>query len=869
MDQSLIPERLLCESRVDPLGIDEPQPRFSWLVETDREVARQSACQILVASSSELLGADEGDLWDSGKIISAQCSGIAYAGRPLRSRQKCFWKVRLWDHEGLVGPFSAVACFEMGLLQADDWKAGWMGWPGGRAGFAACFRCAFRLDRPAARGRLYITGLGVYEAVLNGRLMDGLLQPAVSDSSRRVYYNTFDVTADLQPGENVLAAVVGTGWHGTPVLLAQLEVVGPDGEVTVVATNREASPWVWMTAAGPTRTNSLFDGELYDARLEKAGWDDIGYDDEHGRSPSGHRAEGWMPACRMPGHGGVMRAQPIPAIAATECLSPRSRSEPQPGVFVFDFGQNHAGRVRFSVEGLRGAEVTLKYAEALRPDGTVDQDNLRTARATDTYIMKGGGREQWEPRFTYHGYRYVQVEGWPGVPEEDALQSCVLHSPLASRGEFSCSEELFNRIHRMILWTERSNLHGIPTDCPQRDERMGWLNDLAARSEELIYNFESVGFLEKFVDDIADTQDPRTGAITDTAPFHWGHRPADPVSIAYLLIPVLLHQHYGDTRPMARHYAGMKRWVDFLTSQSDGGIVGYSHYGDWAPPASEALAGSEGVGAISARTPGDLVSTAFYFRSLVLLAHISHLLGETTEAARCNAQAKAVSHAFHRKFWNSAAGGYGSGNQACNSIALYFGLVPSELRPTVVAALVAEVHRCDRHLSTGNLATKYLLEVLSDEGHADLAFTIAAQTTYPGWGFMLSRGATTLWERWEELQGQGMNSHNHPMLGSIGSWFYRHVAGLRFREQSGTGTAPGVEFHIPIFKGLTSARAKVTTVYGDVAVEWKRRGPDLSVSARVPWNCPATLHLPGQEVRPLSSGSHQHEFHIHHHPNQL
>ncbi len=850
------PDDLLCESRENPLGLDEIHPSFSWKVRTAAPGRRQSAYELLVSSSADLLHQNVGDLWTSGRITSPQCHDIVYSGKTLGSRQICHWKVRCWDENDEASPYSAAATFEMGLLHKEDWRAEWIGWPAGHPGLAAYFRCPFHLDFKPKRAIVYSSGLGLYQAYVNGVRMPGLLQPAVSDFGKRIYYNTHDVTGDLHEGENVVAATVGGGWYGTPILLVQLEIHGPEGQLVVVDTTRERGTPIWMVSNGPIRLNSLFDGESYDATQEKPGWDKPDY--VRVMEP---RADIWLGACVVRPPGGRLRAQPIEAIGIVRELPVEKLTEPKPGVFVFDFGQNHAGWARLTVEGPRGTILSLKYAESLNADGTVNQENLRSALATDTYVLSGQGPETWEPSFTYHGYRYVQAEGWPGRPDPNSLTACVVRSPLPSRGRFSCDNALLNRIHQMVRWTEESNLHGIPTDCPQRDERMGWLNDMAARSEELIYNFEGANFLTKFVSDIADAQ-LENGAIGDTAPYQSGYRPADPVSIAFLLIPFLLYQHYGDTRAMTRHYESMRRWVDYLSSRSEGGLLKYSNFGDWAPPAEEGVVGSEGVGALSAKTPGELVSTAFHHGSLTLLARISDILGKSTESFYYHAAAAEVRKAFHANYWSESLSGYGSGNQACNAIALYFDVVPSHLRRRVVQSLVTDVERRGFHLNTGNLSTKYLLEVLSQEGFADVAFKIATQTTYPSWGFMLEKGATTLWERWEELHGGGMNSHNHAMLGSIGSWFYRHVAGI-FMETT-ESQPPHVVIRIPTVTEVSMAEATLPTIWGEVAVAWKKTADSINVSVSIPWNCPAVFH-DQDSIRTILPG--QHEFRFPYKPN--
>lgn len=848
------PTGLLCEYAVNPLGIDEHRPRFSWVCPDAG--GPQTAYQILVARSLEELKENNGTVWNSGRVESARNHAVCYDGAELCSRELLFWKVRLWDAQGRPTGFSSPAHFEMALLQPSDWLPYWIGWPGGRPGMAAYFRCAFALDALPARARLYICGLGLYEAFVNGTRMEGRLQPAVSDASRRVYYNVFDVTGALLGGENVLAVTVGNGWHGRPALAAQLEADFSDGRRLTISTRNDPVQPAWFTAAGPVRCNSLFDGETFDARFEKSGWNRPGYDEMSVKE----RTEAWMPACRVPQPGGVLRAQHVESIAVIRTLSGSEPTEPRLGVFVFDFGVNHAGWGRLEVCGSEGTRIRLKYGETLQKDGTVCQENLRTAAALDTYVLKGGGdNEVWEPRFTYHGYRYVQVEGWPGRPGPGNVTSQLARTDAPRRGEFFCSRPLLNKIHEMVVRTEESNLHGIPTDCPQRDERMGWSNDMVARSEELLYNFDAARLLEKFVCDIADTQDPDTGAIADVAPHHWGYHPADPICMSYLLIPGLLHAHYGDTRCLERHHPGMVRWVDYLWSRAEGGLLAYSHFGDWAPPAAQGTAGSIGDGAISSDTPGELVSTAFLYQSLVLLAQTGRVLGKESEAGVCEEKAAKVQEAFQAKFWNTAIGGYGSGNQACNAIALYFRLVPDSLRAGVVERLASDVRARGCHLTTGNLATKYLLEVLSTDGCGSLALVLATQTTYPSWGFMLERGATTLWERWEELSGGGMNSHNHPMFGSVGSWLYRHVAGLRFGVPGRDGLH--LEFHPPVLDELHEARARVQTVHGPAAISWRRSGDCHEVDIEVPWNCSASLHCPGLAPRPLTCGTHAFSLH--------
>ncbi|MBI4927783.1 MAG: family 78 glycoside hydrolase catalytic domain, partial [Anaerolineae bacterium] len=503
--------------------------------------------------------------------------------------------------------------------------------------------------------------------------------------------------------------------------------------------------------------------------------------------------------------------------------------------------------------GVRGQRISLKFAESLYQDGTVNQENLRGARAEDVYILKGQGEEIWEPRFTYHGFRYIQLEGYAGTPDQKTIEGRVVRSAVAPSGTFECSNALFNKIHKLVWQTEAANLHSLPTDCPQRDERMGWLNDMAARTEEAIYNFDLVRLLSKWVADIADDQDPRTGAITDTAPFRWGRRPADPVSVCYLLIPWLLYVHYGDTHTMAERYAGMKAWVDYLASRSEGHILRYSYYGDWAPPIQFGLQGSQGSSAVSKDTPGELISTACYAYSVRLLSQIAQALGYAKDAASYQDLAGRIADRFHSYFWDDETGGYGTNNQSCNAISLYMGLVPETNFAQVAANLAENVVACHHsHLTTGNICTKYLLEALSIAGRVDIASQIASKETYPSWGFMLANGATTLWERWELETGDGMNSHNHSMLGSVGAWFYRFIAGIQ-ADPAGPGFQYFYVCPRPV-GDLKHARACLKTVHGDISSAWKVSGRRMEIDLTIPVNSQARLCLPWVEDAILYEG---------------
>lgn len=841
---------LRCEYADHPLSIGTTTPRFSWIVQYPERGQAQSAYQILVASDHSFLGHDTGDLWDSRKVPDPNAVGICYAGRPLCSRQQCWWKVRVWDRDDRVSEYSAVGRFGVGLLTEEDWKARWIASPHPRRGVAPFLRTTFEVDRPVAQALLYICGLGYYELHMNGaRVGDHVLDPGWTDYTQRVLYVTYDVTDHLRPGGNALSVILGEGWYGNdhssighhgprpqlewlgwPCLVLQLHIAFTDGSEACV---RSGDPG-WWVSEGPIIENNVYDGETYDARREMPGWDTPAY------HPEEH--EGWAPVVVVEGPKGRLAPQLLEPIRAIRDLSPVSIHSPRPGIHVADLGQNFAGWIRLTVEGPAGAEVTMRYAEVLGEDGLVSQATLRGARATDRYLLRGSGVEVYEPRFTYHGFRYVQMEGYPGEPGPASVVGRVVRSAVTQTGRFTCSNQLLNAIHGNVLWTEESNLHSLPTDCPQRDERMGWLNDMTVRVEEAICNFELVRLLSKWEDDIADTQGDR-GAIADTAPYVWGHRPADPVTTCFLLIPWFLYTRFGDRRTLERHYAGLKRWNEYLGSRTEDDIVIYSHWGDWAPPLAE-RAGDDT--ARSALTPGEFMSTGYYHYNAQLLAHCARILGEEREAAGFAELAERIRLAFNRKFLDPATARYAHGNQAAQAFALFLGVVPEEARPAVLQRLLDDIAAHDNHLTTGNLCTKYLLEVLTECGQVEAAYRLATQTTYPSWGYMIARGATTIWEIWECETGGGMNSHNHPMYGTIGSWFYKYLAGITFDPAYPACGRVVIKPYLPA--DLTFVKASLHTVQGEVVSEWERIGKALSLGVVIPGNCTATVSLPVGEA---------------------
>ena len=808
------PSDLKCEYARDPVGVDpDAKLRFTWVLYHPERGARQRAYQVIVSSSRELAEKGVGDVWDSGVVESGENVAV-YGGPPLESSREYYWRVRWWDDKGRASPWSPVARF-VTALRPGDWRAKWV--TGGRL-----LRREFELPAPVKRAFVHVTGLGYYELRINGRKVgDRVLDPLWTDYSKRVLYATYDVTDYLRQGRNAVGIMLGRGryiraYGYDEVLKAilQLRVELADGRAVEVVTDES-----WKAADGPIVEDDIYNGEVYDATREPEGWDQPGFDDS-----------GWRPVAVVDHPGKLVPSGAIPPIRKVGYLKPRRILNPAPGVYVFDFGQNMAGWVRIRVAGPRGARVQLRYAELIDEKGFLNTKNLRGARATDVYILKGSGVEVYEPRFTYHGFRYVEVTGYPGVPSLDDVEAVVVHSDVEPVGGFASSSDLVNDIHRIVLWSLKSNLMGVPTDCPQRDERMGWGGDAQLTAEAAMLNFWMPGFYEKWLEDWADAQ-LEDGSVPDVVPPYWKLYPADPAwGEAYVLIPLLLYEYYGDRWAIERHYERIKRWVEFLLSKAEGYVLRFSKYGDWCPP--RRIKAPE--------IPGELVSTWILYNDLLALSRMAELLGKTDEARRYAELAERVREAFNREFMRENRYYVSLGCQTCNALPLASRMAPRELERAVFETLVRDVEvEKDKHLDTGIIGTKYLLPVLSDYGRPDLAFAMATQTSYPSWGYMIREGATTLWERWELLTGGAMNSHNHHMFGSVDIYFYRYLAGVRPLK-------PGFrEFTVkPDPAPLERVSATVRALAGPIHVELSRECGRVALKVSVPVGSTALVYVP-------------------------
>jgi alpha-L-rhamnosidase len=828
---------LKCEYGVNPLGMDIAAPQLSWCIESPDRGTFQNAYEIIVADSPGILSENKGNIWATGMIGSSMSTGIKYAGKDLESRKRYYWKVRIRNSNSQVSDWSEPAFFEMGLLKEEDWQGDWIGFNGGRTGKTLYFKGIFSMGKQLQTARAYVSGIGYYELDINGRKAgDQKLDPAISEYSKRVYYSTYDITGLLKK-ENVVTVSVGPGWYGIPKLRIQLEMTYNDGTREIIT-----SPSMRSVSTGPIIKSSIYDGEYYDARDESN--ELYSY-----TLPENFINKKWGYANITDPPGGKMVSQKMEPIRVMDSIIPVEIKEPVPGVYVIDAGRNLAGWASLRVKGERGTEITMKFAEALYKDGTVNQENLRSAEAKDVYVLKGGMEEHWEPQFTYHGFRYIQIEGFPYKPKPGDFRIKIVRSAVNQTGNFKCSNELLNRIHKMVAATEASNLHSVPTDCPQRDERMGWLNDLTVRIEQALYNFDLSRFYAKFIDDVQDTQE-KDGTITCTAPYRYGARPADPVCASYLLLALKSYEFYGNTEIIRQHYAGLKAWVDYLNSRTENGIVNYSYYGDWSPPVKFGVDGSSPV---SQFTPGKLMSTGYLYYCSRIISRMAGILGNEIDRKFYNDLADKTSVAFNRTWWDEKTGGYASNNQACNSFALFLGIVDKDKIPMVVKNLVADVQMHDNHLTTGNLCTKYLLEMLTEYGQAETAYKIATQETYPSWGYMLANGATTLWERWEFETGGAMNSHNHPMMGSVDSWFYKYIIGI-LPDIEG----PGFEkftIHPYILNDLAFAEGELNTIKGKVKSAWKKEKGSVYLDITVPCNSLATVYVPSKNIKSIIEGN--------------
>ncbi|MBX2925345.1 MAG: family 78 glycoside hydrolase catalytic domain [Chitinophagaceae bacterium] len=852
------PGKLTCEYIENPLGISTGEPRLSWTLESSLRNQRQSAYELIVSDNFKDIQAAKGNVWTTGKITSSQSLHIVYAGSPLRSFTRYYWRVRVHNQDDAASGWSQPAWFETSMLAQSDWQASWIG--DGSKQFTSSedffkedpmplFRRTFTTKKKIAAARLYISGLGYYEAYINGQKVgDHVLDPGWTNYSKQYLYIVHDITQHMRNGANAAGIMLGNGWYnaaplrlfgrfvlrdvqetGRPCVKAQIRLQYTDGSTETIVTDKS-----WQTAPGPIIRNNIYLGEHYDAGREKEGW-----------STSGHRSSGWKTATETSGPSGKPEPQMLPPIRVTKVVQPVGIAETAPGVFVFDMGQNFAGVARIKVQGPAGTHIVLRYGEDKLKDGSV---NVMTSVAgqikegnggagapeiawqEDSYILKGKGKEIWSPRFTFHGFRYVEVKGWPGKPTLLDMEGLRMNTDVPATGSFTSSNNMFNQLYQNIHWTFLSNIFGVQSDCPAR-EKLGYGGDIVATAESFIYNYNMAQFYRKAIQDFANDQRPR-GGITETAPFVGiaDRGPGDgsgPLGwqLAYPYLMKQLYEFYGDKQVIEQQYNAFVKQMDFLQATAIEGL----HHIDISDH--EALD----------TKPEAFSAALFYYHHAVLIAEFAGILNKKEDAQQYTRLANRIKSDIVGKFLVPGTGRFDNATQSAQILALWYNMADEKEKKSTLDMLMKEFERKDWHLSTGIFATKMMFDILRNENRNDIAYRIATQRSFPGWAYMIEKGATTLWESWAYSDGE--YSQNHPMFGSVNEWFYRSLLGIN-------AAAPGFEKIIvkPQPAGdLASAAGSFETVRGKITSNWKIENKSFTLGVEIPANTTAEIWVPSKQ----------------------
>jgi alpha-L-rhamnosidase len=896
---------LHCEYLPSPRGLDETKPRLGWVVESPERGQRQTAWRILVASSAAALGEDRGDLWDSGRVEGDATAQVAYAGRPLVSRQACHWKVKAWDRDGVESAWSAPASWTMGLLQPSDWTARWISFPDGspvhadRARLhlppARHYRKAFEASKTVVRATIRASALGLVEFHVNDRRAgDEYFAPGWFDYTKRAPTREWDVTELVRAGTNAVGAIVAEGWYAgyvgygvlvgygphkagrsfygkTPALLAQLEVEYADGTRETVGTDES-----WLVSGdGPFREADLIMGEAFDARRDRADWCTPG-------GAADWRWEGAIPAeangsAKAPFSDGLgtrevdlgFRAPPrlqaymAPPVRVLEELPAKSVTETAPGTHIFDLGENFAGVIRLRLAGPAGTRVQIRYGEMLHPDGRLMTENLRKARATDFYILRGDpAGETWTPRFTYHGFQYVELTGLPSKPAAGAVTGLVLHNDTPQAGTFACSDEVLTRFGRNAWRTQRANFIEVPTDCPQRDERLGWMGDAQAYVGTACFNADVAAFFTKWLDDVDEAQRD-SGAYPDYCPYPMAHgKPGATHGTAWtdagIICPWTIWHRYGDTRVIDRHWASMTRFMDWRL-KADPALKGVeigNTWGDWLN--------------VNEPTPIPYVDACYHALSARLMAEMAEATGRKAEAAAYRKRHADLAAVFAKTHLRPD-GLPKVASQSAFVLAIEAGLVPKGRDSDYGAGLAARIASNDFRMTTGFLGTKALLPALTAAGRYDLAVRLFQSRRFPSWGYEVEQGATSVWERWDSYtkehgfngssgkQNASMNSFSHYAFGAVMEWAYRSLAGIDAIEPGFRRIAirpgpprPGSNPENP---PVSWAKAEHRCIRGRIVSDWKL-APDgaFRLDCEIPANTTAVVFLPATDPASVREG---------------
>lgn len=838
------------EMQENPLGIDRKDPHFSWQLKSGMNDVQQTGYEIQMGTDLQGLKRGNNLMWQSG-LVSSDHMQVGYQGSPLQSGKEYYWRVRVHTNCG-ESHWSAVQRFTTGLLHDTDWVAKWIGEDAMsnpdesqtelHTRLAARYlRKDFQASSHVSRATLYISGLGYYQAFLNGKCVsEDLLTPSITFYSETVYYNTYDVTRLVHGGDNALGVILGNGRYfwvrgsgmegfGLPRLLAQLVIEYADGTQKIIASDE-----TWkVTSKGPIVANNEFDGEEYDMRKELSGWNVSGYNDA-----------AWKNADIMSVPCKRLRAQPCPSVAVMERLRPLSVTRLASGKVLIDMGQNMVGRLNASFQGKEGQKVIMRFAELINPDSTLYVANLRTAQATDVFTPAADGRFSWAPVFVYHGFRYVEIDGIEGRPDTDDFVGEVMYDKMKCTGDFETSNAVVNQIFKNAYWGIRGNYHNMPTDCPQRDERHGWLGDRATGCWGESFMFDNALLYRKWLQDIEESQ-REDGVVSAVSPRFWTIYSGDVTwPSVYILAAEMLYRHYGDTTAIIRHYDSMKRWVEYICQNSmKDGLVVRDEWGDWCmPPESPELIHSQDP---LRKTDGAILGSTTFYGLLYKMMEFARLTEHPEDVDNYRTHAEVLKKAYNKRFFNYETAQYGNNSVTGNLLSLRYGLVPEGYEQRVFQNVVDKTEKdCKGHVSAGVVGIQHLMRGLTEYGRKDLAYKIVTNTDYPSWGYMIEKGATTIWELWNgDTAAPDMNSANHVMLlGDLLIWYYENLAGIKNAEES-------VGFrHIemkPCFPdGLSYVKASYQSVSGEIASHWSRTGKEFSWEVTIPANCSATVYLP-------------------------
>jgi alpha-L-rhamnosidase len=837
---SLQPDNLRVEYRANPLGVDVAVPRFSWIDTSSEQNAVQSAYRIEVADSQDLLNSEHPDIWDSGQVNSADSVGIDYNGPALMPGHRYFWKVDVWDGSGESSTSRKFGWWEMGI-GTSGWKGQWIGEPTVDVPY---FRREFAVDKRIKRARLYATARGLYRATIDGkRVGQGELTPGWTDFKYRLEYETYDVTGLLRRGQNAIGMRLAPGWfsghvgpskeiYGTkPQLLAQLQIDYTDGSSETIVTDDS-----WKAGSGAIRSSDCQTGEVYDGSLDAPGWDKPGFNDS-----------GWSQPTTQALGNQIIAARQSPMVEKIDEIRAKKITEIKPGVFIVDLGQNMVGWCHLNVDGPAGTTVQLRHGEMLDNDGTLYTKNLRGAKATDTFTLGHSGSTSYEPSFTFHGFRYVEITGYPGTPNLNTVRGEVVGSNCPQTGWFDCSDKLVNQLQHNIFWGQRSNYLEVPTDCPQRDERLGWMGDAETFAPSACFNNDIDAFMTKWMHDVDDGQSPQ-GAFRDVSPAVVVPPAGAPAwADAGVIVPWTVYEAYGDKRMLADNFSFMKKWVDYVDRSNPNHLWinnRNNDYGDWLNVHDE--------------TPHELIATAFFANSADIVARTAAVLGEKADAVHYHVLAKAIRGAFMDAFV-SPDGAVKGNNQTGYILPLAFGLADegagsrhSAMDAKLAAHLVDQIHAHNDHLTAGFVGVGRLNQVLTENGYADVAYKLLLTKTYPSWLYPVTQGATTIWERWDGwtdtkgFQNPGMNSFNHYAMGSVGDWLYQQVGGISVLHDAPASVArPYSRFVIApnVEPGLSWVKERFDSVVGMVSCSWRTEGDQTVYDIEVPANASADVKL--------------------------